>query len=384
MEKDSFVLAGVMTAKSAAAISCVQVVGNAAGELLKKIFKSPEFQPGLILHGNIYDGDKIIDEVIIGCEAENSFSINCHGNPIIVENILALLKKHGAKIVDAQQVITYLARQKYGSNIIAIEAQIAIAQAATFDGVKIIQHQTKMGLLQTAEWLAKHIDVMSIEDIKIAAEQILADSKIASYFISGAKIVLAGPPNSGKSTLFNYLCGKEKAIVADIAGTTRDWLSAKIRLKNIQAEIFDTAGIDAELSRKNIIDEESQKRTAELVENADLVIYIQDIEHTPKGFCCGSRTQNIELKRKNEIFVFNKCDLGTNVFADGLKISAKTGSGVKELLSEIENTLGVVDSDLKKTVCFTDRQMKIVQQIARKNEKKHIKELLQALPASEF
>lgn len=68
-----------------------------------------------------------------------------------------------------------------------------------------------------------------------------------------------------------------------------------------------------------------------------------------------------------------------DVFADGLKISAKTGSGVGELLDEIENALGVTDFDLKKTVCFTDRQRKIVQKIALAQDKKHIKELLQEL-----
>lgn len=374
MKMNDFVLAGLMTAKSAAAISSIQITGISAEEILKKIFKAFKFQPGLILHGNIFDGDKIIDEVIIGCEGEDSFSINCHGNPIIVENILELLKKHGVRIVSAQEIIAYQAGKKYGDSTIAIEAQIAITQAATLQGAKIIQHQTKMGLVQTAEWFAKHIDLMSLEDIKIAAEQILADSKLASYFIDGAKIVLAGPPNSGKSTLFNYLCGKEKAIVADIAGTTRDWLSAKIRLKNIRAEIFDTAGIDATLSQKNIIDAESQKRTADLVRSADLVLYVED--RTQKS---GLRTQDIELKRKNEIFVFNKCDLGMDVLADGFKISAKTGSGIKELLDEIENSLGVVDFDLKKTVCFTDRQRDIVQKIFSSQSKNGIKELITEL-----
>jgi tRNA modification GTPase len=359
-----------MTAKSAAAISCVQLAGVCAEEILKKIFKSPEFRPGLILHGNICDGDKIIDEVIIGCEGEDSFSINCHGNPIIVENILELLKKHGVRIVSAQEIIAYQAGKKYGDNTIAVEAQIAITQAATLQGAKIIQHQTKMGLVQTAEWFARHIDLMSLEDIKIAAEQILADSKIALYFINGAKIVLAGPPNSGKSTLFNYLCGKEKAIVADIAGTTRDWLSAKIRLKNIQAEIFDTAGIDAALSQKNIIDTESQKRTADLVRSADLVLYVTDGNGLITDFT--DYTDKI-------ILCINKCDLGMDVFADGFKISAKTGIGIKELLDEIENSLGVVDFDLKKTVCFTDRQVKIVQQIALSQDKNIIKELITEL-----
>jgi tRNA modification GTPase len=393
MKKDSFVMAGVMTAKAVAGISSIQVIGQGSGEVIGRIFKG---QPrkfgggedtmkrdssfhcvpfrmtmvvGAIGHGNICDGEQIIDEVIIGREAENSYSINCHGNPIIVENILDLLKKYDVKIVEAEEIVEYLAKEKFGSNIIAIEAETAATKAVTLDGAKIIQYQTKMGLLQTAQWLQKHIDVIHIEDIKIAVEQVLADSKIASYFINGAKVVLAGPPNSGKSTLFNYLCGKEKAIVADVAGTTRDWLNAKIRLKNIQAEIFDTAGLDEALSGKNIIDEQSQKRAAELAASADLVLYVVE-----------NRMQNLESRtQKNRIVVFNKCDLGGDVSADGFKVSAKTGDGVKELLGAIEASLGVADFDLKKTVCFTDRQRKILGKIAQSQDKNAIKELITEL-----
>jgi len=358
-----------MTAKAIAGISSIQMVGNGSGEVIGKIFKGKNHTVGSILHGNICDGEKIIDEVIIGCEGENSYSINCHGNPIIVENILELLKKFDVKIVDAEEIIENLAKEKFGKNIIAVEAETAAAKAATLDGAKIIQYQTKMGLLQTAEWLKKHIDLMHIEDIKVAIGQVLADSKIASYFINGTKVVLAGPPNSGKSTLFNYLCGKEKAIVADVAGTTRDWLSAKIRLKYIQAEIFDTAGLDAALSSQNVIDEQSQRRAAELAASADLVLYVT--EH---------RTQNLEHRIQNkEILVFNKCDLGGNVSVDGFKVSAKTGEGVKELLDGIESALGVADFDLKKAVCFTDRQRKILEQSAESRCQKEVKDFITEL-----
>lgn len=369
-------IASLMTAKTVAAISSIQLVGESAKEILTQIFNGQThrsaptiFTIGSILHGHIFDDDRDIDEVIIGCEVEDSFSINCHGNPIIVENILELLKKHGAKITEAQEIIAYQARKKYGDNTIAIEAEIAVMQAATLDGAKIIQHQMKMGLLQTAEWWLKNIDAMEFEDIRLGAEQILADSKNASYFINGAKIVIAGPPNSGKSTLFNYLCGKEKAIVTDIAGTTRDWLSAKIRLKRIMAEFFDTAGLDRVLSDKNIIDAESQGQAAKLIKAADLVLYVTETADY------ADFTEKIEKC----IICFNKCDLKNKIVSEGVKISAKTGDGIKELLEKIEKSLGVVDFDMKKTVCFTDRQEKIMREAASAQNKAQIKNLIQEL-----
>ena len=375
-------IASLMTAKTASAISSIQFAGGGTEEIIKKIFKSfgqthrsaptSPFTIGSILHGNIFDGDKLIDEVIIGCEDKDLFSINCHGNPLIVENILELIKKHGAIITEPQEVLVYLGKQKYGDNTIAVEAAISETQAATLDGAKIIRHQTKMGLIQAANWWLDNLNALEIDDIIIGAEQVLSDSEISKFFIRGAKIVIAGPPNSGKSTLFNYLCGKEKAIVTDIAGTTRDWLSAKIRLKNIQAEFFDTAGLDETLSVKNEIDAQSQGQAVELIKNADLVLYVVDSSF--RG------NDNIQ----NKLVVINKCDLPGDLLADGLKISAKTGSGIKELIDEIEQRLGVVDFDMKKTVCFTDRQTNMLEQITEAKTKQQIKKLIQELLKGEI
>lgn len=369
-------MAALMTAKTVAAISSIQVVGQNAAPAIKNIFYPKSTHSflslqGSILHGNICDGNKVIDEVIVGCEKGDSFSISCHGNPIIVENILELLKKNDARIVEPKEIIEYLSRNE---NRIVVEAKLSQNQAATLNGAKIIQHQTKMGLLQTAQWWLKHVDAMKIEDIRLGAQEILADSKIALYFIHPVKIVLTGPPNSGKSTLFNYLCGKEKAIVTDIAGTTRDWLSAKIRLKNIQAEIFDTAGLDKTLSRGNTIDAESQKRTQELAQSADIVLNVLDVQNLNQS--------SIDFSN-NKIIVLNKCDtlgsLAAPEFKEAVKISAKTGSGVKELIEKIEGSLGIADFDMKKTVCFTDRQLTIVKQIALSHDKTQAKELITSL-----
>jgi tRNA modification GTPase len=377
MESNRHTFAALMTSKTAAAISSIQLAGSGAEEIFKKIFKplsqkSLVFSVGSILHGNIFNGDTLIDEVIIGCEGKDVFSINCHGNPLIVENILELLKKQGVKITELKEILVFLGKQKHGDNTIAIEADIVMAQSATLYGAKIIRHQTKMGLIQAANWWLDNLNGLEIDDIIIGAEQVLSDSEIAKFFIRGAKIVIAGPPNSGKSTLFNYLCGKEKAIVTDIAGTTRDWLIAKIRLKKIQAEFFDTAGLDETLSEKNEIDAQSQWQAIELIKNCDLVLYVVDSSF--RG------NDNIQ----NKIVVINKCDLAEDLLADGLKISAKTGSGIKELIDEIEQRLGVVDFDMKKTVCFTDRQKNILEQIAEAKTKQQIKKLIQELLKGEF
>ncbi|MHB0947033.1 MAG: GTPase [Sedimentisphaerales bacterium] len=383
MANDKYIyVASLLTARTSAAISSIQVAGGGAEEILKIIFKPAgknnfDFSAGKILYGTITDSKRIIDEVVIGCEGENNFSINCHGNPLIVENILALLQKHNAQIVEPNEMMIFIGREKFGDNAIALEAEIAGAAAATLDGAKIIAEQTKDGLFKTANsWLK----IGDIEAIKKQAKQVLTDSKIANYFINGAKIVIAGSPNSGKSTLFNELCGREKALVSDIAGTTRDWLSAKIKLKKVMAEFFDTAGVDENLISQNIIDAQSQALSKGLIENADLVLLVVDganpamvIHSTGSGQVAGL-TGSLE-----KLVVFNKCDLAGDVSIEGLNISAKTGRGVRELIAAIEHKLGVVDFDIKKTVCFTDRQKRILEQIVSSDEKKQVQELITKL-----
>jgi tRNA modification GTPase len=388
----AIVMAGLTTARTAAAISSIQVAGVGAEEILKTIFKpfgqthrsapTVPFIAGSILYGFIVDNQKNIDEVVIGCESENSFSINCHGNPLIVENILALLQKHNVQIIEPNEIMIFLGREKFGDNAIAIEADIAGAEAATLDGAKIIAEQAKAGLHALANnWLK----IGEIEDIKKQAKQVLADSKTAGYFITGAKIVIAGAPNSGKSTLFNYLCGREKALVSDIAGTTRDWLNAKIKLKKIAAEFFDTAGLDENLIAQNTIDAQSQALSKELIENSDLVLFVVDNTAWAKSPPYNSLRCRLGSERRlNELVVYNKCDLAGDVSNKGLAISAKTGSGVQELIAAIEHKLGVDDFDIKKTVCFTDRQKKILEQIVTADEIKRIQQLITKLLNDDF
>ena len=368
-----------MTARAPAAISNIQLLGTDAEKVLKQIFtpaksKTPDFSRGNILLGNIIDNGKTIDEVIIGCEGTDNFTINCHGNPLIVEMIMQLLQSRGVKLAAPDDILHYLAQQKYPNDAIVIESEIAITKAATLAGAKIIKHQMKMGLKQTVQWWLDNLETLQIADIRDGVEQILKDSRTARLIIEGAKIVLAGPPNTGKSTLFNKLCDKEKAVVTDIAGTTRDWISARLRFKDLAVELVDTAGTSDKLGKNSPIDAESQTRALQLLKTADLVLLVLDTNKI---------NSHKELKNKNTLVVLNKSDLGIKTdeaeFADSLKISAKTGEGIKVLIEKILQKLAVTDFDIQKTVCFTPRQSELIGQIADASSKKQITDTIAQL-----
>jgi len=370
----------VITAKGTGAISSIQVSGPSAGAIIKKIFrptgrKDANFEIGDISVGNILDGRQIIDQVIVGCEGPNNFAINCHGNPIIVEMIMKLLKKHNAEPVDTSQMLAQQFAKDERANAIAAEAKPAQLAAVTLEGVKIIANQVRLGLGEIAgEWLV-NMDRLALRDIARQCERIIADSKTANLIIRGCKVVIAGPANSGKSTLLNCLSGRQKAIVTDAAGTTRDWVTGRCRTDRLLMELIDTAGLDENLSEVNSIYSESQRRTVEMLTDCDLVLFVLD----------GSKTiKNEELKTRRELLrgkkvlaVLNKLDLGIKLiesqlnldFAASVSISAKSGDRIELLLKRIREVLGVADFGLNTPVCFTQRQMELLELTSRTETK---------------
>ena len=368
-------LACVTTAKGTGAISSIQIAGPSAGAIIKKIFtptgrREADFGVGDISIGRILDGLQVIDQVVVGCEGPDNFAINCHGNPIIVEMIMKLLKKHGAEPVDTGKM---LAKQLTGdeeSNAIAIEAKLAQLEAVTLEGVKIIANQTGSGLGKIAgEWL-ENIDRLGLREIAGQCERIIADSKRANLIIRGCKVVIAGPANSGKSTLLNCLTGRQKAIVAGTPGTTRDWVTGRCRTDRLLMELIDTAGLYGSLSAVNSIDSESQRRTVGLLGNCDLVLFVLDGSKTVTNE--ELKTKRDLLKAKKVLVVLNKLDLGKMVdesrfdldFTISVRISAKSGDGIERLIVKIRELLGVETFDLHTPVCFTRRQMEFLEVIS--------------------
>jgi tRNA modification GTPase len=365
------VYAAVMTGKGTGAIATVQVFGDGAQHILARIFKSSgknpaELKTGKILLGTITDGDKTIDQVTIGCEGPETFAINCHGNPLIVQMIMELLGRHNVELVGAEELLTKMLTARKSLNTVAVEAKLAQLNARTLQGTKILASQIDGGL---SKWL-ENTKTAPLGQIASQAERILADSQPAKLIIFGCTIVLAGPPNSGKSTLLNCLAGRQKAIVTDIAGTTRDWVSAQCEIGPLSATLIDTAGLDKKLTANphGTVERAAQEKTSEVLGNADLILLVLDNSLPADRFDAALLER---MTGRKVLTVLNKSDLPARFDAallpenlgKPLKISAKFGTGIETLKAKVLQITGTADFGLHTPVAFTARQENLLKQL---------------------
>jgi tRNA modification GTPase len=298
---------------------------------------------------------------------------------------MQLLQRNGATLLTAEELLTKIFSIEKPVNTIALEAKLTQMQAKTIQGTKIIINQVDAGLTKKIEEWLQNINTISLNQIKADTEQILKNTQPAKLIIFGCTIALSGPPNTGKSTLLNFLAGSQKAIVTDIAGTTRDWVSAQCRIGPLSVELIDTAGL-AE-APDDTIEKASQQKSVEILDKADLVLLVLDSNQPAEQL---DEKLLEKIADKKVLTILNKSDLPLRFDADKLpqilantvQISAKFGNGIENLCEKIRQICGVDNFDLESMICFTSRQENLLKQLKKTKSKQQavsvITELLNA------
>jgi len=386
------VIAAVMTGQGMGAIATVQLFGDSAEAVLRKVFQRKgdrPFEPahGRIMLGCVHDDGEIIDEVTIGCEGPCTFAIHCHGNPLIIQRVMELLQRHGVQSVPAEQLLARIFASQKTQDAIAVEAKLALTTVKTIEGATIIANQVRAGLSEKIRQWQDRLDSAPLEEIATEARDILKHSEPARLIVSGCTIALVGPPNTGKSTLLNTLAGREKAVVSDIRGTTRDWVSTEIHIPPLAATIIDTAGLDSSVASSTGVDRAAQHKSMEIVGRADLVLLILDLSQSASQVAEGLIDK---LANRRSVVVLNKSDLPPQFDPAGLpghlrevvRISAKQGTGIDDLIGAIRRACNVTDFDPLTAVVFTDRQRHLLEALHRSDSKAKARSILSELSES--
>lgn len=372
-------IAAIATAMSNSGIGIIRVSGNESIEIVDHIFKNSKKENSLkrykshtIHYGFIYDKDKILDEVIVSVfksphsfTTEDTVEINCHGGILVLQKILELLIKNGARLAEpgeftkraflngridlseAEAVMDVISSQ----NEMALQSSVKQLQGSVSDKVKELRSEIiyEIAFIESALDDPEHISLdgfterleNKIEFLSSSVDKLLSTAENGKMIREGIRTVIVGKPNAGKSSLLNLLAGEEKAIVTEIAGTTRDIIEENINLKGIHLHIIDTAGIR---KSDDIVEQIGVEKAKKYTANADLVIYVLD-----SSVPLDQNDYDIMemIREKKCIILFNKTDMESLVSFDDLKdktddshimikISAKENTGIDDFEKAVE------------------------------------------------
>lgn len=371
-------IAAIATPGSGSGIGVIRISGENAIEVADKIFQPknrnkrlPE-QPTYTIHyGNIVDGDKLLDEVIVllmrgphSYTAEDTVEIDCHGGTFVMRKILELVIRNGARPAEPGE-FTKRAFLNGRIDLSQAEAVMDVIEAKNNYALQSSLGQLKGSLLEMIREMREKIlyEIAYIESalddpehisldgypvelgkkvdnlLKIAGD-LLKSSQNGRVLREGIRTVIVGKPNAGKSSLMNVLVGSNRAIVTDMAGTTRDILEEEIQLKGLNLNIVDTAGIR---KTDDPVEKIGVERAKKAMLDADLILYVVDSS--------ADLDENDEeiisfLQDQNAIILLNKVDLPSALTVEKMQerlqkptvsISAREETGMDELSDMIEH-----------------------------------------------
>lgn len=387
------------------AIAVIRVSGPDAITLVNSVFKGKDLtrQKSHTIHfGTIRDGEEIIDEVLVSLfvaphsyTKENSVEISTHNSKYIIERILSLLIRQGARSARPGE-FTLRAFLNGGMDLSQAEAVADLIASNSAASHQVAMQQMRGGfsnqlkklredLVHFASLIELELD-FSEEDVEFANRdqlkslimqihavvlKLIQSFEQGNVLKNGVPVVIAGKPNVGKSTLLNALLNEERAIVSDIAGTTRDTIEDEINIKGITFRFIDTAGIR---ETEDIIEAKGVERTLEKMKQARLIIYLfdptqDDIDAVQKQIE-EIRTLNIPF-----VTIINKSDLLTEearqpyAALQPLYISAKEQQGIEELKDELLKQVNLANINTDDVVVTNIRHVEALQRTSEALEK---------------
>ena len=369
-------IAAIATAMTSSGIGIVRISGDEAVSITDRIFemknqKKLEDMPTHTIHyGHIHDGDEVIDEVMVvlmrgpkSYTREDTVEIDCHGGVYVMKRILETVIKYGARpaepgeftkraflngridLAQAESVIDII----HAKNEFALKSSERQLSGSLSSAVKTVREKLlhEIAFIESALDDPEHISLDGypqklraiVDNEYVEIDSLLKTSDNGRILKEGINTVIIGKPNAGKSSLLNVLVGSDRAIVTDIAGTTRDVLEEQINIGGITLNLVDTAGIR---STEDVVEKIGVKKAMEHADEADLIIYVVD-----SSVALDDNDYDIInfIKDKKAVILLNKSDLASKVSADDIKklvdktvisVSAKESSGIDELSDTIK------------------------------------------------
>lgn len=370
-------IAAIATAMSNSGIGIVRISGDEALDVADRTFrpkkgsrKVSDMETHTIHYGYVTDGDEVIDEVMLlimkaprSYTCEDTIEIDCHGGVLVMKKILETVLKYGARpaepgeftkraflngridLSQAESVIDVINAQ----NELALKSSVSQLQGAVLEKIKAIRAVVlhELAFIESALDDPEHVSLEGypeqlheiMSDAHSKVKKLLDSSDNGKMLKEGINTAIVGKPNAGKSSLLNILVGEERAIVTEIAGTTRDILQEQIQIGGIGLNVIDTAGIR---DTEDIVEKIGVNKSREYIEKADLIIYVVDSSTE-----LDENDQEIieAIQNKKAIVLLNKSDLDAKTDASVLQtqlskpilsISAKNNTGIHELETLIE------------------------------------------------
>lgn len=390
-------IAAIGTALSNSGISIIRISGKDSLNIIRKIFVSnSKIMPNNIIYGKIVENGKVVDTVLVSYfknpksyTGEDVCEINCHGGVQITREILQLVLANGARLAEPGE-FSKRAFLNGKMDLTKAEAVINLINSKNTTQARIAANNLEGDLYKKIKEvreelieLMAHIEVsvdypeydydevendnvISLLNKKIIEiNNILSTYEQGKYIKDGVNVVILGKPNVGKSSLLNTLSRSQKAIVTEIPGTTRDVIEERINIGNIILNLSDTAGIR---KTDDFVEKIGVKRSIEKIDEADLVIYLlnveSDIDDEDKEILSKIQNKGVKL-----ITVINKIDKEQKLKFDTIlgelkrfgineviKMSVLNNEGIDELKNKIEEIFNTNDLDFENELIITNER----------------------------